>query len=191
MFDTAVSVKYNQGHWKWYEWIKLNEYYHQAKFDIYHIYGVWDNQNVKVFATYGRSAVRLAGQPDTDHYTDSRFSNKSKSALCMSPIIIYSSRHRLKLLSTTPNRHRQLITMPLWAGREINWPPLKLMRQDLLEQVPSGKMKICGHRPPDWLRCLISLMVFRRELGSSRLTNTGCVNWIIPVLRIKEAGVSP
>ena len=32
-FDTAVTMKYSQGHWKWYDWIKLNEFYHHEKFD--------------------------------------------------------------------------------------------------------------------------------------------------------------
>ena len=26
LFDTALMLKYNQGHWKWYEWVKLNVY---------------------------------------------------------------------------------------------------------------------------------------------------------------------
>ena len=46
----------NQGHWKWYEWVKLNMYYHHAKFDIYHIYSVLENHNIKVIATYVHSA---------------------------------------------------------------------------------------------------------------------------------------
>ena len=67
-------MKYNQGHWnskseKWYEWVKLGEYYHHANFDIYHIYNVWENCNVKVFATYRQSA----SPPNTDLYTDSHF----------------------------------------------------------------------------------------------------------------------
>ena len=49
LFDTAVTLKYGQGHWKWYEQVKLNEEYHHAKFDIYYIHGVWENPNVKVF----------------------------------------------------------------------------------------------------------------------------------------------
>ena len=36
LFDTAVTLKYNQGHWKWYEWVKLDDYYHYEKFEIYH-----------------------------------------------------------------------------------------------------------------------------------------------------------
>ena len=40
LFDTAVTLKYGPGHWKWYEQVKLNEQYHHAKFDIHHIYGV-------------------------------------------------------------------------------------------------------------------------------------------------------
>ena len=38
LFDTAVTLKYTQGHWKWYEWVKLNEH------------NVWEYCNVKVFA---------------------------------------------------------------------------------------------------------------------------------------------
>ena len=75
MFNTAVTLKYNQGHWKWYGWVKLNEYYHHAKFDIYHIHSVQENCNVKVFATYRH----LVSQPDTNHYTDLHFSCTSKT----------------------------------------------------------------------------------------------------------------
>ena len=49
MLDTAVTLKYDKGHWKWYEQVKLNKKCHHAKFDIYHIYGVWINPNIKVF----------------------------------------------------------------------------------------------------------------------------------------------
>ena len=41
--------KYGQGHWKWYEQVKLYEQYHHMKSDVYHFYGVWVNPNVKVF----------------------------------------------------------------------------------------------------------------------------------------------
>ena len=47
-----MTLKYNQGHWKWYKWIKLNEYYHHAEFEIYHIYGVEENHNIEILATY-------------------------------------------------------------------------------------------------------------------------------------------
>ena len=50
-----IKMKYNQGHWKRCEWIKLNEYNHRAKFDIYHIYSVPKNCSIKVFATYWHS----------------------------------------------------------------------------------------------------------------------------------------
>ena len=75
MFDTAVTLKYNQGHRKWYEWVKVSEYYYQAKFEIYHVYSFRENRNVKVFATCGQSA----GQSNTDHYIDSHFSCESKT----------------------------------------------------------------------------------------------------------------
>ena len=32
-----MTLKYSQGDWKWYEWVKVSEYYHHAKFDIYRI----------------------------------------------------------------------------------------------------------------------------------------------------------
>ena len=54
-------------------------------------------------------------------------------------------------------------------------PGLYVIRHFLFVQVPSGKMTICGQAPLVCARCLISLMVFCRELGSSRDTNTGCV----------------
>ena len=53
-FDTAVTLKHDQSHWKSYEWIKFNEYYHHAKFDICHVQIVRENRNVKAFDTYGR-----------------------------------------------------------------------------------------------------------------------------------------
>ena len=49
-----IYLKYNQGHWKQYEWVKLNKYYHHAKFDIYYVYSVWEICNVETFATYGQ-----------------------------------------------------------------------------------------------------------------------------------------
>ena len=65
-------------------------------------------------------------------------------------------------------------------GREVRIcekqaPGLYVIRHFLFVQVPSGKMTICGQAPLVCARCLISLMVFCRELGSSRDTNTGCV----------------
>ena len=69
-------MTYNQGHRKLYEWVKLNEDYQHAKFDISHIYSVRENSNVKVCATYGQSA----GRPITGHYKDSHFSCESKLA---------------------------------------------------------------------------------------------------------------
>ena len=64
-----MTLKHSQGHWKWYEWAKLNEYYPHAKFGTDHIYGVWENRNIKVFAPRWP-----ASQTNTDHYIDSHFS---------------------------------------------------------------------------------------------------------------------
>ena len=71
-----MTLKYNQGHWKWYVWVKLSEYYHHAKFDICHIYGDWENRNIKFLP---HTDTGLASQPNTDHHTDSHFSVKSKA----------------------------------------------------------------------------------------------------------------
>ena len=76
MFDTAMTLKYNQGDWKWYEWDKLNEYYPHAKFDIYHVYTVQENRSFQVSAMYGHTA----SLPNTDHYTLT-FSCESKMAV--------------------------------------------------------------------------------------------------------------
>ena len=55
---------------------KLNEYYHHIKFDIFHVYSVRENRNVKAFATYEQSAGQLASGTNTDHYIDSHISCK-------------------------------------------------------------------------------------------------------------------
>ena len=77
-----MTLKYNQGHWMWYEWVKLNEYYHHAKFGII-IISVRENCSIKVFTIY---------RPKTDHYIDSYFSRESK----MVESVI---RNRLKMCS--------------------------------------------------------------------------------------------
>ena len=56
-----MTLKYSQGQGKWYVEVKLNEYYHHQKFDIYHILSVQENHNIKVFATYGQWASWPAG----------------------------------------------------------------------------------------------------------------------------------
>ncbi|WP_419585587.1 hypothetical protein, partial [Thiolapillus sp.] len=52
LFDTALTLRR-----KWFEWVKLSDYYHHAKYDIYHIYSVPENHNGNVIATYGRSVI--------------------------------------------------------------------------------------------------------------------------------------
>ena len=47
--------------------------YH-ATFDIYRIYSVRENRNIKIVTTYGHSA----GRSHTDHYTDSHLSREFK-----------------------------------------------------------------------------------------------------------------
>ena len=44
-------MNYNQGHRKWYEWVKLQEYHHHAQAYIYHSYSVQKNHSVQVSAT--------------------------------------------------------------------------------------------------------------------------------------------
>ena len=41
-----MPLKHGQGHWKWYEQVKFNEYYHNAQIDISHISGVQENPNI-------------------------------------------------------------------------------------------------------------------------------------------------
>ena len=51
LFDTAAIFKYNQGNWKWYEWVELSKYYHHAKFYVYHIYSVWEKSETELTAS--------------------------------------------------------------------------------------------------------------------------------------------
>lgn len=68
----------------------------------------------------------------------------------------------------------------------MNAPGLKVIRQVLLVQVPSGKIIIWGHFPPDCARLLISSTVFLRESWSERDTNTGRMYRI----RVPQIGMS-
>ena len=83
------------------------------------------------------------------------------------------------LLSCAMLRQAQhKFTTESWHEITTLIPGLKLMRQDLFVQVPSGNIIICGHFPPVDARFFISLIVFWRESGSSRFTYTGWVNSI-------------
>ena len=57
--DTAATLKYGQGHWNWYEYLKLNEYCVHAEFDIYHICDVWENHNIQAFAKHNNHQACL------------------------------------------------------------------------------------------------------------------------------------
>ena len=59
----------------WYERVELNKLYHQAKFDIYHIYSVRENRNVNVLAMRD---IQPCGRSNTNQYKDSLFSCESK-----------------------------------------------------------------------------------------------------------------
>ena len=52
-----MTLKYSQGHWKEYEWVKLSEYYHHEKLDIYHIQSVQENRNVTLCRPAGLSLI--------------------------------------------------------------------------------------------------------------------------------------
>ena len=72
--DTAMTLKSSQGHWKWYEWVKLNEYYHHAKFELIILVLPEKTATLKFLL---HTANWPAGQPNTDHYIDSYFSFES------------------------------------------------------------------------------------------------------------------
>ena len=69
-------------HWKWYEWVKLDESFHRAKTDIYHISNFGENCNVNVFFCHasldGPMCGRPARWPGTDHYISLFFSCEAK-----------------------------------------------------------------------------------------------------------------
>ena len=70
-----MTLKYNQGHWKWYGCVELKEYYHHAKFDIYHLY----SKKIAMLKFLPHVDNRKASQPNTDHYIESHFSCESKN----------------------------------------------------------------------------------------------------------------
>ena len=71
-----------------------------------------------------------------------------------------------------------------WYTTSIAYKPgLKLMRQERLPQVPSGKTTIWGQAPPMAARRWISRTVFWRDVALSLSTSTGCVNLISAVER--------
>lgn len=74
-----------------------------------------------------------------------------------------------------------------WTGTPgIKAPGLKVIRQLLFVQVPSGKIIICGHAPFDCARLRISSTVFLRESWSDRDTNTGRMY----LIRVPQIGMS-
>ena len=59
-----MTFKYDQGHWKWHEQVKLNEYYHRAKFNIYRIHSIRVHHEDDAFATL-YMWVKSKGLPPT------------------------------------------------------------------------------------------------------------------------------
>ena len=72
MFDTAVTLQYTPDQCKWYEWLKLNEYYNHATFDMHHIIASKKIVTLKILPH--NVLTQPAGHPHTDHKTDSHFS---------------------------------------------------------------------------------------------------------------------
>ena len=52
LLNTAVILKYNQGHWKCCEWVKVYKLSYHGKFDIYHLYKVLAN-----FESFGKCSA--------------------------------------------------------------------------------------------------------------------------------------
>ena len=72
-----MILKCNQGHWKWYELVKLNKNYQHARFGIYQIYNVREKSQLQSFC-HKRAIRRPSSRHSTGHYTDSHFSCESK-----------------------------------------------------------------------------------------------------------------
>ena len=75
-----MTLKYNQGHWNWYEWAKLSEYYHHENLT----FGMFIVS--KKIMTLKLLIHRPAGRPNTDHYKDWHFSCEPKWSHCKSGI---------------------------------------------------------------------------------------------------------
>ena len=59
-----MTLKYHPDHWKQYEWVKLKEYYHHEKLDIYHIV----SEKIETLEFLPHMDTQPAGRPNTDHY---------------------------------------------------------------------------------------------------------------------------
>ena len=78
-----MTLKCNQGHWKLYEWVKLNEYYHHAKFDIYYIYSQRKLQRKRFCHT------QTLSWPNTDYYRLTFF--KRVKEQCLTFRVLYDN----------------------------------------------------------------------------------------------------
>ena len=65
LFSPWELIKYNQGLWKWYGWVKLNDYCHHASltFIIFIM-----SKNIAMLRCHIQTLRRKASQLNTDHY---------------------------------------------------------------------------------------------------------------------------
>ena len=82
-------------HWKWYEQAKSSEWYHHAKFDIYHTYGVWIHSNVQVF-----NKSRHLTDKKKKKVQLSPLRSVKQIILCIIYLKVYSNHTDFKLQST-------------------------------------------------------------------------------------------
>ena len=64
--------------WMWYEQVKLHEWYHHAKLDMYHMHSVWKDGNIQVSATPDNHP---AGWPTYSHFSCDSKSNYNQVGL--------------------------------------------------------------------------------------------------------------
>ena len=106
ILDAAVTWKQGQCHWKWYEWVQFNKYYHQAKFWHWlHSYSVQENPDIKI----------CAQQRNTDHYSDSHFFTCVKNKSLQNPssnlyALLLAGFHKMKVRTRSRALFLRLIT---------------------------------------------------------------------------------
>ena len=84
-----MTLTYGQDCQEWSEQVKLHEQYHYAKFDIHHIYGVWENPNVEVF-------IRPRHLVDPKHVNYFAWTQLSQKIYCASCFECIYSGHESK-----------------------------------------------------------------------------------------------
>ena len=112
-----------------YEWVKLKEYYHHAKFDISHIFGARESRNIKAFATHRPRAALHWSLQKTHIFHVSKKNNNNKTN---------KKRRKKRIVACWEDRSVGccilLINNPSWFYQQTSNPFEKWNSSNLLEK---------------------------------------------------------